>query len=189
MSLELLWEILTSAWLAGEVAIALATRTRRGQGSVRDRGTQIMLWIVIVASFSAGGYAKGINAADIPFSHQALLIAALELLIAGLAIRAIAIATLGRAFSANVAIRAEQTIQRSGLYRIVRHPSYLGMEIIFAAAALHTHNWVSMAIDFIPPTLALLYRIRVEEVALLDAFGSEYSQYMKTTRRLIPGVY
>jgi protein-S-isoprenylcysteine O-methyltransferase Ste14 len=189
MSLELLWEILTSAWVAGEVAIALATRTLRGQGNLRDRGTQIMLWIVIVASFTAGGYAKAINAADIAFSQHALRVAALALLVAGLAIRAIAIATLGRAFSANVAIRTAQTFQRSGFYSIVRHPSYLGLEIIFVAAALHTHNWVSMAIDFILPTLALLYRIRVEEAALLDAFGSEYRQYMKTTSRLIPGIY
>jgi protein-S-isoprenylcysteine O-methyltransferase Ste14 len=189
MSVGLLWVWLINGWILGEVVIAFVTRTRSSQGSLHDRGTQLMIWIVIVGSFVASGYAENIRAADIPFSHTDLRMAALLLLIAGLAVRIAAIATLGRAFSANVAIRSAQTIQRSGLYSIVRHPSYLGMEMIFLAAGLHSHNWVSMAIIFIPPTLAILYRIHIEETALLSAFGPEYDNYRKNTRRLIPGIY
>jgi protein-S-isoprenylcysteine O-methyltransferase Ste14 len=29
----------------------------------------------------------------------------------------------------------------------------------------------------------------VEEIALRSAFGAEYEEYAKTTKRLIPGVY
>jgi len=189
MSQNLLWLFLFYAWIAGEVILSFATRTRNHQGNVQDRGTQLVLWIVIVACFTAGGFAAAVRAADMHFPHAALRTAALALLIAGLVVRAVAILTLGRAFSANVAIRASQTIQRSGLYGIIRHPSYLGMEIIFFAVALHSHNWASMAIIFIPPTAAVLYRIHVEEVALLGAFGGDYIEYMKSTKRLIPGVY
>lgn len=189
MSQNLLWNCLLYAWIAGEVILSFATRTRNHQGDVQDRGTQLMLWIVIVACFTAGGFAVALGAADMRFPHAALRTAALALLIAGIVVRAIAIFTLGRAFSANVAIRSSQTIQRSGLYSIVRHPSYLGMEIIFFAAGLHSHNWASMAIIFIPPTAAVLFRIHVEEAALLGAFGSDYGEYMKSTKRLIPGVY
>lgn len=84
---------------------------------------------------------------------------------------------------------AAQAVHRRGLYRLVRHPSYLGMEIIFLAAGLHAHNWVSLAVYGILPTLALLYRIHVEEAALLHAFGQEYADYMRATRRLIPWLY
>jgi protein-S-isoprenylcysteine O-methyltransferase Ste14 len=35
----------------------------------------------------------------------------------------------------------------------------------------------------------LLYRIRVEEAALTQAFGDDYLEYSKNTKRLIPGVY
>jgi len=35
----------------------------------------------------------------------------------------------------------------------------------------------------------MLYRIRVEEVALTDQFGDEYTQYCRRTKRLIPFVY
>jgi len=46
-----------------------------------------------------------------------------------------------------------------------------------------------LAVVPIPPTLAVLYRIQVEESALLLAFGSDYEVYSRTTKRLIPGIY
>jgi protein-S-isoprenylcysteine O-methyltransferase Ste14 len=189
MRSDVLWEWLLNAWIAGEVVIAIATRTRRGQGNVQDQGTQIMIWVVIVASFFASGWVKGYRAAGMPFNAHGLRLAGLALLAAGLLVRIAAIVTLGRSFSANVAIRSSQTIQRKGLYRLVRHPSYLGMEMIFLAAGLYTHNWACLAIMVVFPTLAILYRIHVEEAALLGAFGDDYADYMRTTKRLLPGIY
>src|SRR4029077_21170234 len=74
------------------------------------------------------------------------------LMIVGLAVRWTAILTLGKAFSSNVAIQESQTIQRSGLYRIVRHPSYLGMLIIFFAIGVHSRNWLGLAVVMVPTT-------------------------------------
>jgi protein-S-isoprenylcysteine O-methyltransferase Ste14 len=110
-------------------------------------------------------------------------------IIAGILLRWTAILSLGRAFSANVAIRDAQTINRSGLYRFLRHPSYSGLLLVFVAIALHERNWIAAAIVLFPTTAAVLYRIHVEEAALNEAFGAEYAAYSKTTRRLIPGVY
>jgi protein-S-isoprenylcysteine O-methyltransferase Ste14 len=36
---------------------------------------------------------------------------------------------------------------------------------------------------------AMLYRIRVEERALTERFGDEYTEYCKKTKRLIPFIY
>lgn len=71
---------------------------------------------------------------------------------------------------------------------MVRHPSYLGMEIILLAIALHSGAWLAMITAFVPPTLAVLYRIRVE-AAMMGAFGNEYEEYRQATKRLIPGLY
>ena len=57
--------------------------------------------------------------------------ASVVVLVAALAIRWTAVFTLGRSFSANVAIRESQKMMRSGLYRMVRHPSYLGLLMVF----------------------------------------------------------
>jgi len=188
MAEQLIWRWLFYGWIAMEVVISIVTRTRSGQGVLHDRGTQVMLWVLIYSSFFAAGW-LALPGADMRFDHDALRWAGLAILVAGLAIRITAIVTLGKAFSANVAIRKEQTVQRANLFRLVRHPSYLGMEIIFLGAGLHAHNWISLGILLVVPTAGVLARIHVEEKALLGAFGEEYADYMHTTKRLIPGVY
>ena len=55
MSLATLWTVLYFAWIALEVAIAIGTRTRRGEGNVQDQGTQIVLWVVIILSLTLSG--------------------------------------------------------------------------------------------------------------------------------------
>jgi protein-S-isoprenylcysteine O-methyltransferase Ste14 len=189
MNLESLFVVLTRVWVVGEVLIAVITTTRSGKGVVQDRGTQIILWVVIVASFWIDGWMHGFLGVDMPGSHSWLLPLAMGILILGLTVRAVAVFNLGKAFSANVAISAGQRLQRSGLYRLVRHPSYFGLELIFLGLALHSRRWACLAVVLIPPTLALLYRIHVEEAALRLAFGSEYEEYSRKTKRLIPGVY
>jgi protein-S-isoprenylcysteine O-methyltransferase Ste14 len=189
MNLEFFFNALTTVWLVGEVLVAILTTTWRGRGKIQDRGTQIILWVVIIASFKADEWMHSFLPVDMPGSHSWLRPAALGIVILGMVVRAVAIFTLGRAFSANVAMRTGQRLQRSGLYRLVRHPSYLGLELILLGFALHTRTWACFAVVLIPPTLAVLYRIHVEETALRLAFGSDYEDYSRTTKRLIPGVY
>jgi protein-S-isoprenylcysteine O-methyltransferase Ste14 len=189
MNLEFFFNVLAAAWVAGELLIAVLTTTWRGKAKIEDRGSQIILWIVIVSSLNIVGWAHKFFPVDMPGSYSWLRPVAFGILILGLGIRGVAIFTLGKAFSANVAITAEQKLQRSGLYRLVRHPSYSGLELIFLAFALHSRTWVCFAIAFVPPTLALLYRIHVEETALRAAFGAEYEDYTRHTKRLIPGIY
>jgi protein-S-isoprenylcysteine O-methyltransferase Ste14 len=189
MDLEFIFKTLINVWLVGEIAIALFTTTRRGKGKLYDHGTQIILWVVIVASFKIVEWMHKVFPVDMPGSYSWLRPAALGILILGLGIRAVAIVTLGRAFSANVAMRTGQKLQRSGLYGLVRHPSYLGLVLIFFACALHGRTWACFAVALVPPTLALLYRMHVEETALRLVFGAEYEDYIRCTKRLIPGIY
>jgi protein-S-isoprenylcysteine O-methyltransferase Ste14 len=189
MNLEFVFNVLAAIWVVGEVLIAVLTLTRKGEGKIQDRGTQIILWIVIVISLNIVGWVHKFFPDDMPGRASWLRPVAFGILILGMGIRAVAIFNLGRAFSANVAMRTGQRLQRSGLYRIDRHPSYLGLELVFLAFALHSRTWACFAVVLVPPTLALLYRIHVEETALRLAFGAEYEDYSRHTKRLIPGVY
>jgi protein-S-isoprenylcysteine O-methyltransferase Ste14 len=184
-----LWNWLIWAWCAFEILVALITRTRRDGGKVQDRGSMLLLWIAIFASITASELIRAIVPAFTLHNADWLKMLSLAVLLAGLAIRLTAIFTLGKSFSVRVTIRAEQTIQRAGLYRIVRHPSYLGLLIMFLAIGLQTRNWASLIAILVPTTLALLYRIHVEETALLAHFGNDYATYSQETKRLIPGVY
>ena len=189
MNLEFLFNALTNAWVVSEILIAVFTTTRKGEGKIQDRGTQIMLWVVLIASFKIDEWIHGFFQADMPGSYSWLRPVAFGILVLGLGVRVLAVVTLGRGFSANVATRAGQILQRSGIYGLVRHPSYLGLELILLAFALHTRTWACFAVVLIAPTLAVLYRIRVEETALRLAFGADYEDYSRSTRRLIPGLY
>jgi protein-S-isoprenylcysteine O-methyltransferase Ste14 len=188
VSLSVWWTGLYLGWVAGEIFIAFATRTRGGDAQSHDRGTQIVIWVVIVVAFTASGFLQAFLHPNMPF-HPLLRPLSLGILVAGLIVRIAAILTLGRSFTANVATRSTQTIVRRGLYRVVRHPSYLGMEIIFLAVGIHARNWICLAVCFIPPTLAVLWRIHVEEIALRAYFGDAYADYARTTKRLVPGIY
>jgi protein-S-isoprenylcysteine O-methyltransferase Ste14 len=189
MNLEFFFKTLTDLWVIGEILIAVFTTTRQGEGKLLDRGTQIILWVVLVASFKIVAWLHLIFPIDMPGSYSWLRPAAFAILVLGLVIRVVAIVTLGRAFSANVAARAGQTLQRSGLYRLVRHPSYLGLELILLALALHARTWSCFAVGLVPPTMAVLYRIHVEEKALRQHFGADYENYSRSTKRLIPGLF
>lgn len=189
MTLSLLWQFLYYLWFGSEVVIAVGTRTRHSSGNVRDRGTLYLLWTVIVVSMSAGITLSQVSAIGAVPDARALRPVALGMLVFGLAIRWTAILTLGRSFSSNVAIHATQTVMKTGLYRWMRHPSYTGLILIFIAAGLHTRNWLAFLIITVPTTVALLYRIHVEEIALREHFGEDYITYSQETRRLIPGIY
>jgi protein-S-isoprenylcysteine O-methyltransferase Ste14 len=187
MTLSILWVCLVYGWAAGEIFLALFIRARRREHAIQDRGTQFILWGVIFGSMFALGWVND----HFPWRMHAAWLrpVGVGMMIFGLLVRITAIVTLGRSFTVNVAIHASQTIQRSGLYRIVRHPSYLGIEICFLAVGLYSRNWACLALMLIAPTAAVLYRIHVEEQALVGAFGDEYVEYSRTTKRLIPGVY
>jgi protein-S-isoprenylcysteine O-methyltransferase Ste14 len=189
MNLSVVWQVLYWGWVLSEIYISLVVRTKRGSGNIRDRGSQLILWTVIVAALTVCGWSKSVFHPNIFGGAAWVKLAAIILLIAGLIVRWTAILTLGRAFSANVAIGDSQKICRAGMYRVLRHPSYLGMLLIFLAAGLHSHNWVGLAVAVVPTTAAVLYRIHVEELALRDAFGEEYIAYSSETKRLVPGVY
>jgi protein-S-isoprenylcysteine O-methyltransferase Ste14 len=189
MTVSLLWQILYWFWFASEVVIGISTRTKHSTGKTHDRGSLILLWTVIFTAMTAGFWYAGVVGPTMFGGIHALKTTALVFLIVALIIRWSAIITLGKSFSSNVAILDSQKLNRSGLYRFVRHPSYLGLFLVFLAAALHTRNWLSFAIILVPCTAALLYRIHVEEAALLQAFGNEYADYSRTTSRLIPGLY
>ena len=177
------------AWIVTEILTAILLRTRSSGGKLQDRGTLYLLWLVIGLSITCGDWYGGTHLHTLAHGAPSVTTAAVALFVIGLVIRWVAIVTLGKAFSVNVAIRSDQTLQQAGIFRLVRHPSYTGLLLIFTAIGLYTRNWIGLAIVVLPTTAALLYRIHVEEQALTRAFGPQYLAYMQSTKRLIPGIY
>jgi protein-S-isoprenylcysteine O-methyltransferase Ste14 len=189
LTIETAYYILFWTWVGSETLLQIFMRTRLRSGQLKDRGSLLLLFPVIFASSWIASWYGETHAHTMLGGAHWLKAAGLALLIAGIAVRATAIVTLGRSFSTNVAIRTTQTLRTTGLYAWVRHPSYSGMLLIFLGIGLYERNWVSVAIITIFPIAALLYRIHVEEAALAEAFGAHYLDYKQRTRRLVPGIY
>jgi protein-S-isoprenylcysteine O-methyltransferase Ste14 len=74
-----------------------------------------------------------------------------------------------------------------GVYRVIRHPSYLGLLVSSLGWALAFRSAVGvLAALLVPPLVA---RIRAEEALLRAQFGGKYEAYCSRTSRLIPGLY
>ncbi|GAA0722940.1 isoprenylcysteine carboxylmethyltransferase family protein [Dokdonella soli] len=107
----------------------------------------------------------------------------------GILIRSTAIAQLGRFHTPNVAVLANHEVMDRGLYRHIRHPSYLGALIAFFGFGLALGNWPSLLVIMLLTPPIYLFRIREEEAALGAALGERYASYCRRTKRLIPGIY
>jgi protein-S-isoprenylcysteine O-methyltransferase Ste14 len=107
---------------------------------------------------------------------------------AGGALRIWPVFVLGHRFSGLVAIQPGHTLVTSGVYGVIRHPSYLGLLVSSLGWALAFRSGVGVLLTalLIPPLVA---RIRAEEKLLRTHFGGEYEAYYRRTSRLIPGLY
>jgi protein-S-isoprenylcysteine O-methyltransferase Ste14 len=95
---------------------------------------------------------------------------------------------LGNRFSGLVAIQPGHALVTTGVYRVIRHPSYLGLLITTLGWVLAFRSGVGLvlaALNIIP----IVARIRSEEALLASQFPGEYEAYRARTSRLIPGVY
>ena len=106
----------------------------------------------------------------------------------GGAVRLWPVFVLGRRFSGLVAIQPGHTLVTTGIYRIIRHPSYLGLMLASLGWVLAFRSGVGVVITALL-LVPLVARIRAEEALLLSQFGSEYAAYRARTSRLIPGIY
>jgi protein-S-isoprenylcysteine O-methyltransferase Ste14 len=111
------------------------------------------------------------------------------LLWGGIRLRVWSIATLGSFFNSRIVIRPDHEVVRAGPYRYVRHPSYTAALVTGIGAGILLGNWVSLAIMALLPLVGYLYRIRVEEAALVGRLGDPYQRYAQTTRRLVPFIW
>ncbi|HEX3787204.1 MAG TPA: isoprenylcysteine carboxylmethyltransferase family protein [Pseudonocardiaceae bacterium] len=182
-------------WLVLEIGLVVRDR-RRGKGSASlDRGSRRAVVILTVIA-SVGSTAVQVL---LP-AHSALRLSAaphvpwappagLAVMWFGLVLRVWAITVLGRSFRTTVEIDTDQRVVDRGPYRWVRHPSYSGLLLITLGYGLAADNWISLGLMIVLPLSALLWRITVEERALVSTLGGPYETYRARTKRLVPGLW
>lgn len=179
---------ISALWVISEIALARLRRSKAGAPDL-DRRSLRVLWITIITCIFTGVFVGGRGVGQIAVYPRTVAWIGLALIAAGLWIRWTAILTLKRYFTVDVSIRADHRIVRRGIYKVLRHPAYTGSLLSFLGLGLSFASWLSTVVIFVPVLVAFLFRIRVEETALLNRFGEEYLEYSKATWRLLPGIY
>jgi protein-S-isoprenylcysteine O-methyltransferase Ste14 len=111
------------------------------------------------------------------------------LVLTGLIIRVTSILKLKQQFTYTVTKIENHELIETGLYKIIRHPGYLGQLIIFLGISVCLSNWISVLLMIIPVLSGYLNRINVEERFMVEELGQKYIDYRRRTKRLIPYVY
>jgi protein-S-isoprenylcysteine O-methyltransferase Ste14 len=176
----------------GTAALTIAALFTSGNVSSGEREDRANRWVLPAFGVLAllGAYLPAFtDRKDFwTFDGDTLRWLGIVIFIAGGVLRIWPVFVLGRRFSGLVAIQPGHTLVTSGVYGVIRHPSYLGMLVNALGWALAFRSGVGVilvALTLVP----LIARINAEEAMLHTQFDGEYDAYRARTSRLIPGVY
>lgn len=184
-----LFNAIISIWAASEFWIGL--RRRSGDRSrQRDGGTLRLLVVTIYLCIGLGVWLSRLQPWPIPEPpRHALLLIGMPMMIIGMLLRWWSVRVLAEYFTVDVSIRPDHRIVHDGPYRWLRHPSYTGALATFYGFALCLGDIAALLVVSVPVTLVFLWRIRVEEGVLAQAFPADYPAYARNTKRLLPGIW
>ena len=120
--------------------------------------------------------------------HGAGAVALALVQLAGIAVIARAVATIDPLELAGIRQSSAATsLQVGGVYRVVRHPLYLGWLLATLGAAHMTGDRLAFALI----TAAYLFAaVPLEERSLVRSFGDDYARYQREVRwRIVPFIY
>ena len=179
-------------WIVPEMigTIRQTARVARKEASVQDRGSMGILiglqWSGIALNFALSAL---FPAAAIRQQRITLFLLGVFLILLGVALRWYAIWTLGRYFTRDVAVSTDQKIVQTGPYRSIRHPAYSGTFLTMLGVGLAMTNWASLIVLLMLVLAGHMYRVHIEEKALIETIGQPYIEYMHHTKRFIPMIF
>jgi protein-S-isoprenylcysteine O-methyltransferase Ste14 len=179
--------VLTAAvWVMLELRQSI---TRRPEGVKANWSSEVLFRLIVgIGALVAGALSRVAQSATIRPAALAFSIGVI-LLWAGIFLRLWSFRTLGRYFTFTVQTSGDQPVITAGPYRVIRHPSYAGLLLLFMGVGLLIGNWWSFVCLTVAMAGALVFRIRVEERALLQNIGPGYRSYAATHKRLVPFVW
>jgi protein-S-isoprenylcysteine O-methyltransferase Ste14 len=191
MNIEIFILIIASTiWIFAELYLVFRDNIRGKGKTTIDRRTRNYNVISLIVAINCAAIISWIP--QFQFNRRGTSIVfwiGIIIICLGLFLRYWSIHILGKYFRTTVELEKSQKVIQKGPYKWIRHPSYSGIILFCIGYGLAVQNWLSLIIAISLPTIALLYRIKIEEEALVKGIGIEYEAYQKKTKKLIPGIW
>jgi protein-S-isoprenylcysteine O-methyltransferase Ste14 len=147
----------------------------------------VAVWTIVATVMLHGGSRLAPGAG---MGHGVTVFAVGMLLFAaGAALRWASFWALGQYFTFTVDVSADQNVVTRGPYRALRHPGYTGGLLAMIGMGVIYANWVGLAGFVLPCLVIIIWRIRIEEAALLKTTGAPYRAYAAHHKRLVPLIW
>jgi protein-S-isoprenylcysteine O-methyltransferase Ste14 len=77
---------------------------------------------------------------------------------------------------------------KTGPYKYIRHPVYLGMTIALLGIPIILKSWIGIIAVFIFFLPSEIYRAKLEEKTLSKKFGKQWDEYLKRSGFFFPSI-
>jgi protein-S-isoprenylcysteine O-methyltransferase Ste14 len=181
--------VVLSWYLLEGVQFARQQEWRKEAARINPRSFWPVYWACVAGATTMLILAPHIAPAAAIGHGAAAFAVGMVLLVAGIALRVWSFQVLGQYFTFTVKVSPDQPVVTRGPYRVLRHPGYAGGLLAIAAVGLLNGNWVGLAAVVLPWLALIVWRIHVEENALLTALGGRYRAYAAHHKRLVPLVW
>ena len=184
-------DLIGPMWLAIFIIWAISgLSVKNTVGSHSEARARALVWGVMLGWFLlfSPRLQRGISlsAPFVPFGPAAVY-TGFALTSIGLGFALWARFAIGRNWGGLITVQEGHKIVRSGPYSIVRHPIYSG----FMLATLGTAIVFGTVGGLVSTALVVLswgYKSRLEERYMIQQFGTEYKDYRRDVKELIPGI-
>ena len=147
----------------------------------------VAVWTIVATVMLHGGSRLAPGAG---MGHGVTVFAVGMLLFAaGAVLRWASFWALGQYFTFTVDVSADQNVVTRGPYRALRHPGYTGGLLAMIGMGVIYANWIGLAGFVLPCLVIIIWRIRIEEAALLKTTGAPYRAYAAHHKRLVPLIW
>ena len=178
------WAVLLTYWFVNAPKVKATAET---QGNL-SRGLYMLVMVSAFVITYAKAFAIGVLGYQLIPAGDVSGAVGLGVCISGVAFAIWARRTLGDNWSGRVTLKKEHELIQSGPYRIVRHPIYTGFEIGLLGVAITIGQLKGLA------GVSILFanhyfKTRMEEEIMYRTFPTQYADYARRVKRLIPFVF
>jgi protein-S-isoprenylcysteine O-methyltransferase Ste14 len=183
IGLKIVWIALITFWIIS----AINNKQAVFKESILSRFLQYWLPLIIAILLLGPGEWFGHTLIRENFIEHTNLVGSIGLIISfiGLIIACWSRYLLGKNWSLSVQKKENHELIKSGFYKIVRHPIYTGILLIFIGNIIIVGDYrgfIALTIVF----ASFWYKLKKEERILTEIFGEKYELYKNKTKALIP---